>query len=107
MVLLNNTAFLTELTRMFQKSRLQGSVSVTMKRYDGRKRPKPREGKEPLPEPTEYYCLMRATCKSKKISTVVQEKDVIKFQVAYCSLLKGNLDGLKKLKKGKTKAKAT
>ena len=37
----------------------------------------------------------------------VHPKDVNKFQQAYCSLLKGNLDGLKKLKKTKTKAKAT
>jgi hypothetical protein len=37
----------------------------------------------------------------------VHPKDVNKFQQAYCNLLKGNLDGLKKLKKTKTKAKAT
>jgi len=37
----------------------------------------------------------------------VHPKDVNKFQQAYSSMLKGNLDGLKKLKKTKTKAKAT
>jgi hypothetical protein len=37
----------------------------------------------------------------------VHPKDVNKFQQAYCNLLKGNVDGLKKLKKTKTKAKAT
>jgi hypothetical protein len=37
----------------------------------------------------------------------VHPKDVNKFQQAYCNLLKGNLDGLKKLKKTKTKTKAT
>ncbi|EEB19058.1 Signal recognition particle 14 kDa protein, putative [Pediculus humanus corporis] len=107
MVLLSNEAFLTELTKFFQKSRLKGSVSLTMKRYDGRTTPIPREGKKPLPPPSEYHCLMRATYKTKKISTVIHQKDVSKFQAAYCILLKGNLDGLKKLKKSKNKPKTT
>lgn len=38
---------------------------------DGRTKPKPREGRKPLPEPSEYMCLMRATLRKKKISTVV------------------------------------
>lgn len=37
----------------------------------------------------------------------IHQKDVNKFQLAYCNLLKGNLDGLKKLKKTKNKPKAT
>lgn len=107
MVLLDQEQFLTELTRMFQRSRSVGSVTLVMKRYDGRNRPEPREDKVPLPEPDHYLCLIRATRGSKKISTVVPSKDVNKFQMAYSSLLKGNLDGLKKTKKVKTKAKAT
>nr|CAD7198265.1 unnamed protein product [Timema douglasi] len=121
---------------------------------DGRLKPEPREGRKRLPEPLEFACLMRASSKNKKISTVVEleevnphlrgekvenhlgkttpsspdrdsnldllvlssraqhdkrihPKDVNKFHQAYCNLLKGNLDGLKKLKKTKTKAKAT
>lgn len=73
---------------------------------DGYNRPKPRPGRRPLPEPQENLCLIRAKLRSKKIATVVHQKDINKFQVAYSSLLKGNLDGLKKLKKPKTKAKA-
>lgn len=49
---------------------------------------------------------MRATFKNEKISTVVHAKDVNKFQLAYCNLLKSNMDGLKRQKKQKTK-KAT
>ncbi|XP_046402216.1 signal recognition particle 14 kDa protein [Ischnura elegans] len=101
MVLLENEVFLSELTRMFQRSKTKGSVTITMKRYDGRQVPLPTK------VPTEYLCLMRATLGNKKISTVVHPKDVNKFQQAYCNLLKGNLDGLKKLKKSKKKAKAT
>ena len=51
-------------------------------------------------------CLMRAVFKNEKISTVVHAKDVNKFQLAYCNLLKSNMDGLKRQKKQKTK-KAT
>nr|CAH7742251.1 unnamed protein product [Callosobruchus chinensis] len=51
-------------------------------------------------------CLVRAKFRSKTIATIIHQKDVNKFQVAYSSLLKGNLDGLKKLKKPKTKTKA-
>ncbi|KAJ8957665.1 hypothetical protein NQ318_017557 [Aromia moschata] len=106
MVLLENDSFLSELTKLFQKARQDGSVIMTFKRYDGRDRPIPRPGKPPLPEPAEHMCLVRAKFRSKKISTVIHQKDINKFQVAYSSLLKGNLDGLKKLKKPKTKTKA-
>ena len=46
---------------------------------------------------------MRAVYKGEKISTVVNAKDVNKFQMAYCNLLKSNMDGLKRQKKVKTK----
>ncbi|CAG9861806.1 unnamed protein product [Phyllotreta striolata] len=105
MVLLENDLFLLELTKLFQKARLDSSVTMTFKRYNGKNRPIPRAGKPPLPEPQEQMCLVRARSKSKKIATVIHQKDINKFQVAYSNLLKGNLDGLKKLKKPKTKAK--
>lgn len=73
---------------------------------DGIDKPKPREGRPPHPVPQEHMCLVRAKFRSKKIATVIHQQDVNKFQVAYSSLLKGNLDGLKKLKKPKTKTKA-
>ncbi|KAG8176253.1 hypothetical protein JTE90_021350 [Oedothorax gibbosus] len=112
MVLLENEAFLTELTRLFQKSRSSGTVSITMKRYDGRTKPKPRTSKSvesSLPPISEYKCLIRATLGNKKFSTVVNAKDVNKFQLAYANLLKGNMDGLKKKDKKKvgTSTKAT
>lgn len=73
---------------------------------DGHQKPQPRPGRPPLPTPTEHMCLVRATSRSKKISTVIHAKDINKFQVAYSSLLKGYMDGLKKLKKPKNKSKA-
>ncbi|XP_063981843.1 signal recognition particle 14 kDa protein [Diachasmimorpha longicaudata] len=108
MVLLENDTFLSELTKLFDKSRLSGSVMLTIKRYNGHNKPVPREGKPPLPKPSEYLCLVRATLRSKKISTVIHSKDVNKFQQAYWNLLKSNINGLKKLKKVKSaKPKAT
>jgi len=133
MVLLENDLFLLELTKMFQKSRSTGtgSVSMTMKKYDGRDRPTPKSnprkpGKKskakekdaktkgaphtsahPAPPP-DTTCLIRAKLHTRKISTIVHSKDVTRFQIVYCSLLRGNMDGLKKLKKSKAKAtKAT
>ncbi|OWF53129.1 signal recognition particle 14 kDa protein-like [Mizuhopecten yessoensis] len=108
MVLLENDAFLSELTRLFQKCRSSGSIMLTMKRYDGRTKPEPRKGK--LPEPSEYKCLIRANLGNKKITTVVNPKDVNRFHMAYTNVLKGNMDGLKKKDKksaAKSKAKAT
>ena len=71
----------------------------------------------------DFMCLIRANYRTEKISTVVREwrlivlepfgqvvsplqvhaKDVNKFQLAYCNLLKSNMDGLKRQKKVKAK----
>ncbi|XP_012255353.1 signal recognition particle 14 kDa protein [Athalia rosae] len=102
MVLLENDVFLVELTRLFDKSRLSGSVVLTMKRFDGHDKPVPRKGRPALPTPTEFLCLVRASLRSKKISTVIHSKDVNKFQQAYWSLFKANINGLRKLKKTKS-----
>uniref|UniRef100_A0A671E437 Signal recognition particle 14 kDa protein n=2 Tax=Laurasiatheria TaxID=314145 RepID=A0A671E437_RHIFE len=103
MVLLESEQFLTELTRLFQKCRLSGSVFITLKKYDGRTKPIPRKGSVEGFEPSDNKCLLRATDGKKKISTVVSSKEVNKFQMAYSNLLRANMDGLKKRdKKSKT-----
>uniref|UniRef100_A0A1E1XRV9 Signal recognition particle 14 kDa protein n=1 Tax=Amblyomma sculptum TaxID=1581419 RepID=A0A1E1XRV9_AMBSC len=110
MVLLENESFLSELTKLFQKYRTSGSVYITMKRYDGKTKPKPRPEKltaNPIQPPAEYKCLLRAHAGNNKISTVINAKDVNRFQLAYANLLKGNIDGLKKKDKKKSTAKAT
>jgi len=120
-MLLEADLFLSRLTLMFDKSRGKGHVDLVMKRYDGRTKPVPKPRKntkqkgkkihlaklppasEPQSTPSEYMCLIRAVFKNEKISTVVHAKDVNKFQVAYCNLLKSNMDGLKRMKKQKAK----
>lgn len=71
---------------------------------DGHDKPKPREGKPPLPI-SEYKCLIRAQSKSKKLSTVVNQNEIMKFMEAYGKVMKTSMDGLKKVKKLKTKSK--
>ncbi|KAK2174457.1 hypothetical protein NP493_801g02019 [Ridgeia piscesae] len=105
MVLLENDAFLTELTKLFQKSKSSGSLNITMKKYDGRTKPKPREGHTQVPDAAEHKCLIRATLANKKLSTVVSQRDMNKFQLAYANVLKANMDGLKKKEKTKGKSK--
>jgi len=105
MVLLENDAFLSELTRFFQKAKSGKSIQFTMKKYDGRVKPKPRPEKPQPAEPTEHKCLIRVVLGNKKLSTVVSQKDVNKFQLAYANVLKANMDGLKKKEKSKTKSK--
>ncbi|XP_072929984.1 signal recognition particle 14 kDa protein [Epargyreus clarus] len=106
MVLLSNDEFLIELGKLFQKARASGSVTMTMKRYDGRTKPHPRDGTPAVKNP-EYKCLVRAQSRSKKISTVIEQRDVEKFSTAYSNLLKTSVNGLKRLKKPKKKAMAT
>ncbi|XP_023613231.1 signal recognition particle 14 kDa protein isoform X3 [Myotis lucifugus] len=91
MVLLESEQFLTELTRLFQKCRLSGSVFITLKKWcvfladDGRTKPIPRKGSVEGFEPSDNKCLLRATDGKKKISTVVSSKEVNKFQmVSFC-----------------------
>ncbi|CAK1583504.1 unnamed protein product [Parnassius mnemosyne] len=106
MVLLSNDEFLVELTKLFQKARSSGSVTMTMKRYDGRTKPHPRDGTPAVPNP-HYKCLIRAQSRTTKISTVIEQNDVEKFSTAYSNLLKTSVNGLKRLKKPKKKAMAT
>lgn len=42
MVLLDNESFLREMTLLYQSTRNTGSVYLTMKKYDGRTKPRPK-----------------------------------------------------------------
>lgn len=106
MVLLKSDQFISELSRLFILARNTGAISLVLKRYNGQDRHVPKDGSKPVPDPEEFMCLVRVTYKSKKISTVINSSEVDKFQQAYCSLLRNNMDGLKKIKKLRTKTKA-
>jgi len=113
-MILENDHFLLELSKLFQQQRVKnsGSLSLTMKRYDGRTKPPTKLTKKQrleqkksslssntpttTNEVTEYKCLVRAVFGSKKLSTVVAAKDINRFQLAYSNTLKANMDTLKK-----------
>ncbi|RWS23638.1 Signal recognition particle protein-like protein [Leptotrombidium deliense] len=110
--MLENETFLSELTNFFAANRDKGgSLYITLKRYDGRTKPTPQKSKTEAgkstantassSQPVEHKCLIRAHLGKRKISTVVNAKDVNKFQLAYSNLLKGNFYGLKKRVKKK------
>ncbi|KAK0408438.1 hypothetical protein QR680_003958 [Steinernema hermaphroditum] len=107
---IESDAFLVELNDMFQKSRMGGSdsVTITLKHYDGRIKPHPKDPKKAAKAAAkaENFCMFRARLGNKKISCVVPAKEVNKFQSAYSSVLKCNMDNLKKPEKvEKKKAK--
>uniref|UniRef100_A0A1A9ULZ5 Signal recognition particle 14 kDa protein n=2 Tax=Glossina TaxID=44049 RepID=A0A1A9ULZ5_GLOAU len=103
---MNGFQFILRLEKLASAAKSDSSFTVTLKRFNGHDRPVPREGKPPLPKPEEYMCLMRVHSKSKKISTVVRREDVPKMVTMYAQFMRSNLDGLKRVKKVKSKAKA-
>ncbi|VDP13016.1 unnamed protein product [Soboliphyme baturini] len=105
MTLLENDQFLADLAKLFQKGRSSGVIVITMKRYDGRTKPKPKTEVVHPHQPVEYKCLFRAKIGNKKISTVVTAKEVNKFQLAYANVLKANMDALKKRERRAAKEK--
>nr|CAH8819382.1 unnamed protein product [Trichobilharzia regenti] len=97
-MLLDNDTFLTSLHKFFNQSKSSGSLYITMKRYDGRVKPIPKRSQKAKDAhvASENSCLIRATLGNQKISTVVHQKDMNRFNQAYSNLLKANIDGLKK-----------
>lgn len=107
MVLLENEQFLTELTRFYEKAKQSGTVLTSMKRYDGRTKPNPRAGSKRAAalaaqaesgESHDYKCLIRASMGSRKIRTVVQSRDMNKFQQQYSLLMRAYIELKKKEK---------
>lgn len=95
MVLLDNDGFLLALTKLFQNNRAGGSVRVVLKKYSGRTtRSKPQH-------PADNLCIIRASDNKSKVSTIISNKEVTKFQMSYATLLRGNMDSLKKHDKSK------
>ncbi|KAI8909417.1 hypothetical protein PhCBS80983_g00704 [Powellomyces hirtus] len=103
MPLLSNDAFLSQLTKLYEKSKEKGTVYVTMKRYAYNVRKDPATLANP---DTEYPCLVRATSASTKISTLVNPQDTDRFHDAYTNIIKLHMDSLKKKERIKKVKKA-
>ena len=99
-MLLDPDAFLTQFTRILEKSRAKGTIYVTLKRYAGK------EGKNvDAVDPADCRCLVRAVGSKQKISCMLASKDYRRFMKAYGNILKISLDALKKREKKKIEKK--
>jgi len=99
MVLLEPDAFLTQLTKILDRSRKSGSVYVTFKRCTPGCKPGSSTDVEPC-------CLVRAVGPGLKFSAMVSSRSYQRFMQSYGNILKVSLDSLKKREKKKAEKKA-
>ncbi|CAG8539634.1 signal recognition particle, SRP9/SRP14 subunit [Gigaspora rosea] len=112
-MLLDNDAFLTQLTRLFENVKSNTKkIQLTMKRHTWQ--PKKLRNAEVAKElknkelekkgdDKEYPMVIRATCGKNKIQTVVNPSDSDKFYTAYSNILKVHMDSMKKREKKEKK----
>ena len=112
MVLLENDAFLTGLTQLYERNRASGSVWVTMKRSMMRKLPKRNAPNAPTPEEVMdrdgevWVTLVRATDGKRKISTTVTKNKAEKFAKSLNTIQRAFIELQEDDAKKKKKAKA-
>jgi len=114
MVLVDNDAFLTELTRMFERTRERGTVSTTMKHGKVYDRPRPKSVRklerataaEAMANDPSWGVIVRASDGKKKVSTFVSKTAGEAFGKSLQTVQLAYIDGLmKKAKKRTPKAK--
>ncbi|CAI5474695.1 unnamed protein product [Closterium sp. Yama58-4] len=105
-MLLEPDPFLNELTKLYERHKGAGTVWVTLKRSNLRKKPKggaQKAGADDVEEDessaAEYRCVVRATDGKRKISTLLGPREHAKFQAAYALVLKAHMDSLKRKEK--------
>lgn len=112
MVQFDEAKFLSELTKLFQSTRDAGSLSITHKRLPERTKRKANDGDGDATvdatveaAPARFGVLVRARTEKKKLSTVVQGADLVKFQAQLAAVVRANASGLQKKERVKMKAK--
>ncbi|KAI9487093.1 MAG: signal recognition particle 14-like protein [Benjaminiella poitrasii] len=110
---LDPLAFTVELGQFYEKSKTTGNVYVTMKRMTEKRLIRASKNKKEMPkggdavvgnadkDNVQYPCLVRATFKKNKISTIIAPYDFDKFQNAYGTILRAYMDTLKKRDRSK------
>lgn len=96
---LGQDAFLTELSNLYAKNKDKGSITVVIKRVDPAKLNKSlgKDEKLEVEEGAGPRCLVRAVdSKKRKISTVLEAKDVERFNGMFGNIVKVHMDALKK-----------
>lgn len=101
-MLLEPDPFLNELHKMFEKSKTQGSLFITMKRSSM----KPRRTKKGAPPEEAYRCLIRANDGKRHVSTTVTASQHAKFAASINVIMKAHMDALKQPKKKTKQEKA-
>ncbi|CAJ0767830.1 7869_t:CDS:2, partial [Entrophospora sp. SA101] len=114
---LENDVFLTQLRRLLENEK-NHKVYITTKRYSyvSKAQKKAQESSETnekdkltstkeikISDDKEYPCIIRASCKRKKFSTLVNPNDLESFLTKYSVIMKAGLDSMKK----KSRKKAT
>ncbi|MDA9099017.1 signal recognition particle subunit SRP14 [bacterium] len=109
-MLLESDGFLTELTKMYERQKVSGTVWVTLKRSCLKRLPKrgltgegtPSAATILDPQNDEWVVLARATDGKKKISTTVPLAKADRFNKSMTLIQKAHMDGLKEtVKKSK------
>ncbi|TPX48975.1 hypothetical protein SeMB42_g00959 [Synchytrium endobioticum] len=120
---LSNDAFLTQLGKLFEGTKANGTVWITFKRLTWKTKAERIAETETSSEGQlagattetddnkEYSCMVRATNGKTKLATVIQPADVEKFHDELTNLCRVHMDALKKRerikKPKKKKAKCT
>jgi len=105
-MLVNAEDFLVKLQVLYLENRKSGTITVTMKRYDGIDKPSgPKKAKlisqMSSSESSARKVLIRAKTNKKKLATIIDKEQLGSFQTAYCKILRSSMDGLKKKEKKK------
>eukprot|EP00754_Rhynchopus_humris_P046935 Rhum_TRINITY_DN6443_c0_g1::Rhum_TRINITY_DN6443_c0_g1_i1::g.20152::m.20152/K03104/SRP14; signal recognition particle subunit SRP14 len=121
---LDEQAFIRELEKLYAQNRSEknGNVTVTIGKLEekrvkaattksaGSKKAKQQQQAEKPQGGAAKYAVVRGKRKGKTVSTLVSANDVVKFQATLASVLRSNLDTLKrpaKTPKAKSAAKAS
>ncbi|KAK8799730.1 hypothetical protein WA158_006278 [Blastocystis sp. Blastoise] len=93
MVFLTNNDFIVELQKLYESNKNAGHVDITMKQYNESVNCTPSKRQEP--DLSKNQCLIRATYKDKKISTLVENSNVAEFGKLLNSTMKSCLTNLR------------
>merc|ERR1711881_733999 len=98
--------FLVKLQVLYLETKASGTLTVTMKRYDGIDKPAGPKKQKLIDqmsnsEKEKRKVLIRAKTNKKKLATIIDKEALGTFQVAYCKILRSSMDGLKKKEKKK------
>ena len=107
MVLLDQTKFLAELGKLFGATRDSGSLSITHKRLEDRAAKKRKGAPDDATAATDasadapaaaprHGVLIRARTEKKKLSVVVADADLVKFQRQLFAVVRAHASSLKK-----------